>query len=101
MDWLPSFGYETVGAGYTGMTHMLDVGAHLVLPALTLGLFFMATYARMTRASMLEVSRLDFAKTARAKGLKRSEERRVGKECVSTCRSRGSPCHLKKKKKTE
>src|SRR3546814_13104029 len=23
----------------------------------------------------------------------RSEERRVGKECVSTCRSRWSPCH--------
>src|SRR3546814_12863645 len=29
---------------------------------------------------------------------KRSEERRVGKECVSTCRSRGSPDHEKKKK---
>src|SRR3546814_12011831 len=28
----------------------------------------------------------------------RSEERRVGKECVSTCRSRWSPCHSKKKK---
>src|SRR3546814_11611141 len=28
----------------------------------------------------------------------RSEERRVGKECVSTCRSRWSPYHLKKKK---
>src|SRR3546814_7795756 len=27
----------------------------------------------------------------------RSEERRVGKECVSTCRSRWSPCHEKKK----
>src|SRR3546814_20861951 len=27
----------------------------------------------------------------------RSEERRVGKECVSTCRSRWSPDHLKKK----
>src|SRR3546814_15381310 len=26
----------------------------------------------------------------------RSEERRVGKECASTCRSRGSPDHLKK-----
>src|SRR3546814_14418720 len=26
-------------------------------------------------------------------GAKRSEERRVGKECVSTCRSRGSPAH--------
>src|SRR5216110_4110662 len=28
----------------------------------------------------------------------RSEERRVGKECVSLCRFRWSPCHLKKKK---
>src|SRR3546814_14446754 len=31
--------------------------------------------------------------------LNRSEERRVGKECVSTCRSRWSPYHSKKKKK--
>src|SRR3546814_4408285 len=30
---------------------------------------------------------------------KRSEERRVGKECVSTCRSRWSPYHEKKKKR--
>jgi peptide/nickel transport system permease protein len=71
-DLLPSFGYETVGANYTGFAHVLDVGAHLVMPATTIGLFFMATYARMTRASMLEVKRLDFVKTARAKGLKAS-----------------------------
>src|SRR3546814_14229635 len=32
-------------------------------------------------------------------GAERSEERRVGKECVSTCRSRWSPYHLKKKYK--
>src|SRR3546814_12724688 len=32
-------------------------------------------------------------------GLMRSEERRVGKECVSTCRSRWSPYHSKKKNK--
>src|SRR3546814_12122446 len=31
---------------------------------------------------------------------KRSEERRVGKECVSKCRSRWSPYHYKKKKTT-
>src|SRR3546814_16908685 len=31
-------------------------------------------------------------------GACRAEERRVGKECVSTCRSRWSPYHLKKKK---
>jgi peptide/nickel transport system permease protein len=69
LDWLPSFGYETVGANYTGFRHVLDVAAHLIMPATTIGLFFMATYARMTRASMLEVKRLDFVKTARAKGL--------------------------------
>jgi peptide/nickel transport system permease protein len=69
LNWLPSFGYETVGANYTGFSHVLDVGAHLIMPAMTIGLFFMATYTRMTRASMLEVKRLDFVKTARAKGL--------------------------------
>lgn len=69
LDWLPGFGYETVGAGYTGFRRAADIAAHLVLPATTLGLFFMAVYMRMTRAAMLEVSRLDFVKTARAKGL--------------------------------
>src|SRR3546814_18270133 len=33
--------------------------------------------------------------------LRRSDERRVGKECVSTCRSRWSPYHSKKKKSTK
>src|SRR3546814_11558725 len=32
-----------------------------------------------------------------APGRQRSAERRVGQECVSTCRSRGSPYHYKKK----
>lgn len=35
----------------------------------TLGLFYMAVYARLTRASILEVRDMDFVKTARAKGL--------------------------------
>lgn len=69
LGWLPGFGYETVGANHTGFARALDIGRHLVLPATTLGLFFTAIYVRMTRASMLEVSRLDFVKTARAKGL--------------------------------
>ncbi|WP_265517456.1 ABC transporter permease [Nitratireductor luteus] len=70
LNWLPGFGYETVGANYTGFRRVLDIGQHLILPATTLGLFFMAVYMRMTRASMLEVSQLDFVKTARAKGLR-------------------------------
>ena len=69
LGWLPGFGYETIGANYTGLARALDIGKHLILPATTLGLFFMAVYMRMTRASMLEMSRLDFVKTARAKGL--------------------------------
>lgn len=69
LDWLPGFGFETVGSGYAGLERALDIASHLILPALTLGLFFTAVYVRMTRASMLEVANMDFVKTARAKGL--------------------------------
>lgn len=72
LGWLPGFGYQTIGANYSGIARAMDIGKHLILPATTLGLFFTAVYMRMTRASMLEVSRLDFVKTARAKGLRNS-----------------------------
>src|SRR3546814_12416605 len=42
---------------------------------------------------------LDAAYFARVDAIQRSEERRVGKECVSTCRSRWSPYHSKKNNK--
>ncbi len=42
---------------------------HLVLPALTLGAFAMASIARLTRSAVLEVLGADFIRTARAKGL--------------------------------
>ncbi|MBR3194833.1 ABC transporter permease [Bosea sp. (in: a-proteobacteria)] len=66
---VPNVGYESIGTNYTGLARALDIASHLVLPALTLGLFFTALYARMMRASMLEVAGADFVKTARAKGL--------------------------------
>jgi peptide/nickel transport system permease protein len=69
LGWVPNVGYETIGSGYTGLRRALDIGHHLILPALTLGLFFMALYARMMRASMLEIAGADYVKTARAKGL--------------------------------
>jgi peptide/nickel transport system permease protein len=69
LDWLPSFGMNTVGADYTGWAAITDTAKYLVLPTLTLGLFYMAVYARLTRASMLEVSTQDFVRTARAKGV--------------------------------
>jgi len=43
---------------------------HLVLPAVTLGAFAMASIARLTRSAMLEVLRADYVRTARAKGLR-------------------------------
>ncbi|WP_341991503.1 ABC transporter permease [Azorhizobium sp. AG788] len=69
LDWLPAFGMREVGANVSLMEGVLDVARHLVLPAVTLGLFFMAVYVRMTRSSMIEVGRQDFIKTLRAKGL--------------------------------
>lgn len=42
---------------------------HLILPALTLGVFSLARNARLIRSSMLEVLAQDYVTTARAKGL--------------------------------
>lgn len=69
LDLLPSGGMMQIGAGKTGLAHGLDVARHLILPAATLGLFYVAIYTRLMRASMLEVYGLDFITTARAKGL--------------------------------
>ncbi|PGH58623.1 ABC transporter permease [Azospirillum palustre] len=70
LRWLPSAGMVTVGADYRGLwDEWLDIGRHLVLPAVTLSLFFLSIYVRITRSAMLEVYGLDFVRTARAKGL--------------------------------
>lgn len=55
LGWLPAVGSETP--------------KHLILPAITLAANSTAIIARMTRSSMLEVIRLDYVRTARAKGL--------------------------------
>lgn len=69
LEWLPSFGMSDPGSDLRGFALWLDVARHLVLPAATLGLFYLAVYARLTRASMLEVAGEDFVRTARAKGV--------------------------------
>lgn len=47
----------------------LDIMHHLVLPAFTLAIIYLAQYARLCRASMLEVLASDYVRTAHAKGL--------------------------------
>lgn len=49
-----------------------DTWLHLVLPAVTLGVLSMATFARMTRSAYLEEARKDYVRTAKAKGATRA-----------------------------
>lgn len=69
LGWLPSGGIETIGASHSGWARVADIGKHMVMPVGALSLFFLATYTRLMRASMLEVLGQDFITTARAKGL--------------------------------
>lgn len=63
LKWLPV-------QGYTPITENVGQWAqHLVLPALTLGLAFIALIARMTRSAVLEVLAEDYIRTANAKGV--------------------------------
>jgi peptide/nickel transport system permease protein len=69
LDWLPSNGMEDVVAFYEGWDRVVDIAHHLVLPAVTLSLYYMALYTRLMRASMLDQRGMDYVVTARAKGL--------------------------------
>lgn len=71
LNWLPVGGMQTIAGPDGGLGLVADIAQHLVLPALSLGLFYAAIYTRVMRASMLEVARMDFVRTARAKGLGR------------------------------
>ena len=53
----------------TGLSRLFDLLAHLVLPAATLAIVYLAQIMRLTRTAMLHVIGEDFITTARAKGL--------------------------------
>jgi len=83
LRWLPIGGRMSIMVPFTRITgfYLLDsviagnwaaFGSslrHLILPAVALGTIPMATIARVTRSSMLEVLRQDYIRTERAKGL--------------------------------
>ncbi len=83
LGWLPLGGMIDEGMRWRRVTGMPVVDglltgnwtvarsslAHLVLPAVALGATSMATIARMSRSTMLEVLNLDYVRTARAKGV--------------------------------
>lgn len=69
LGWLPGNGSHTIGANLHGLDFIRDRASYLVLPAFALGSFYVAIYARLTRATMLEVQQQDYVRTARAKGV--------------------------------
>ncbi|MBA0038319.1 ABC transporter permease [Pantoea sp. BIGb0393] len=69
LGWLPSSGNMTIGANYHGWDKFKDLLSHALLPVFSLASFFLAIYARLTRAAMLEIAHQDFVRTAHAKGI--------------------------------
>ena len=67
LDWLP-FVYTTDIKG-TGIRWMLEMIRQAIMPVAVLGLFQAASMTRFVRSAMLDVIRLDYVTTARAKGL--------------------------------
>ena len=63
LGWLPVQGYTPIEQGLWPWL------SNLILPAVTLGLVYIALIARVTRATMLDVLSQDYVRTARAKGL--------------------------------
>lgn len=63
LGWFPATGMGSIDEGF------INYVKHLVLPSITLATIPMATFARITRSSMLEVVSRDYIKTARSKGI--------------------------------
>lgn len=63
LGWFPALGYVSISEG------VLPWLRSITLPSIAIGFISAALIARMTRASMLEVLREDYIRTARAKGL--------------------------------
>jgi peptide/nickel transport system permease protein len=73
--WFPVGGMRSLDYDeLDSISQFFDVAHHLVLPALVVGLIPLAGRMRQMRGSLLDVLRLDYVTTARAKGL---SERRV------------------------
>jgi peptide/nickel transport system permease protein len=68
--WFPVGGMRSLDHDeLTALGRMADVVHHLVLPALVVGLIPLASRMRQMRGNLLDVLRLDYVTTARAKGL--------------------------------
>jgi len=72
LHWLPTSGTTTFGVTFNAFNAAWDHIDHLILPTSVLAITFIATWSRYMRASMIEVKRQDYIRTARAKGVSSS-----------------------------
>lgn len=66
----PISGVQSAGSTVTGMAYVLDRLHHMVLPVLVMSVSGIGGITRYVRAAMIDVLRMDYIKTARAKGLR-------------------------------
>lgn len=71
LQWLPMSGMSSLYGDSPWSLRLIDSAKHLVLPMISLALFYVAIYTRLMRAAMLEVLPMDHVRTARSKGLGR------------------------------
>ncbi|MDP9243257.1 MAG: ABC transporter permease [Actinomycetota bacterium] len=76
----PTGGYDTTGVVLTGISHLVDVLNHMVLPFVVLTIAYLGEYSLIMRSSLLETLGEDFIVLARAKGMR--EKRILRKHAV-------------------
>lgn len=69
LHWLPTSGTVTVGYTFSPFDTFLDHFLHLLMPMIVLSVAFTARWSRYLRAGMLEVTKQDYMRTGRAKGV--------------------------------
>jgi peptide/nickel transport system permease protein len=69
LHWLPVSGTTTLGMTYDPFNATLDHLLHLVLPVTALSVLFVAGWSRYMRSSMIDTTKQDYMRTARAKGV--------------------------------
>lgn len=70
LNLLPIGGMIDTGSTSTGVAYVLEVGKHMILPVILLSLLSIGSLTRYFRSGMIDVIKMDFIRTARAKGLK-------------------------------
>jgi len=69
LHWLPTSGTVTVGYTFSPFDTFLDHFLHLLMPMIVLSVSFTARWSRYLRAGMLEVTKQDYMRTGKAKGV--------------------------------